>query len=175
MRYLSIPRSNSRQGRSRSYVPGTIYYAGTLWRHSPDRRLRLHDHYTLNVTRSSFSACVNYITPNAIRPQPTCLPPRWRQLRPRQRRRLPALNPAACCLRQPAVSDRRLCPGTALDSIVAYPNSDPNRWVLAANAAMAVINLNAYSLFVDSIPGELGYGSCMCSCSVITRSISSPI
>lgn len=45
-----------------------------------------------------------------------------------------------------------------LDSIVAYPDQDANRWVLAANAAQTVINLNAYSLFVDSIPGELGYG-----------------
>jgi len=45
-----------------------------------------------------------------------------------------------------------------LDSIVAYPDADPNRWVLAANAAQAVIFVNAYSLFVDSIPDELGYG-----------------
>ncbi|HLZ87338.1 MAG TPA: RagB/SusD family nutrient uptake outer membrane protein [Puia sp.] len=45
-----------------------------------------------------------------------------------------------------------------LDSIVAYPDADPNRWVLAANAAQTLINLNAYSLFVDSIPGKPGYG-----------------
>jgi starch-binding outer membrane protein, SusD/RagB family len=45
-----------------------------------------------------------------------------------------------------------------LDSIVAYPDVDPNRWVLAANAALTLINLNAYQLFVDSIPGKLGYG-----------------
>jgi len=45
-----------------------------------------------------------------------------------------------------------------LDSIVAYPDADPNRWTLAANAAQAVIFVNAYSLFVDSIPNELGYG-----------------
>ncbi|TDW96320.1 putative outer membrane starch-binding protein [Dinghuibacter silviterrae] len=48
--------------------------------------------------------------------------------------------------------------GTALDSIVAYPDADPSRWVLAANAAQAVITTGAYSLFVDSIPGKLGYG-----------------
>ena len=34
----------------------------------------------------------------------------------------------------------------------------PNRWVLAANAAQTLINLNAYSLFVDSVPNEPGYG-----------------
>ena len=45
-----------------------------------------------------------------------------------------------------------------LDSIVAYPDADPNRWVLAANAAQTLINLNAYQLFVDSVPGQLGYG-----------------
>lgn len=48
--------------------------------------------------------------------------------------------------------------GTALDSIVAYPDADPNRWVLAANAAQAVITLNVYSLFVDDVPGQPGYG-----------------
>jgi starch-binding outer membrane protein, SusD/RagB family len=45
-----------------------------------------------------------------------------------------------------------------LDSIVAYPDADPNRWILAANAAQNVINVNAYSLYVDSVPNELGYG-----------------
>lgn len=47
-----------------------------------------------------------------------------------------------------------------LDSIVAYQDTDPNRWRLAADAAKAVIGLNAYSLYYDStsIAGELGYG-----------------
>jgi starch-binding outer membrane protein, SusD/RagB family len=45
-----------------------------------------------------------------------------------------------------------------LDSIVAYPDADANRWVLAANAAQAVINGNAYKLFVDSVPTAPGYG-----------------
>lgn len=53
-------------------------------------------------------------------------------------------------------------PGNAngLDSIVAYPDSDPNRWKLAADAAAAVIALNAYQLYVDStsIAGKPGYG-----------------
>jgi hypothetical protein len=50
--------------------------------------------------------------------------------------------------------------GTALDSIVAYPDADPNRWVLAANAAQAVITTGAYSLYEDTTtdPTDLGYG-----------------
>jgi starch-binding outer membrane protein, SusD/RagB family len=50
--------------------------------------------------------------------------------------------------------------GGELASIVAYPDSDPNRWRLAADAAKAVIALNAYSLYIDStsIAGEKGYG-----------------
>ncbi|HEY4289611.1 MAG TPA: RagB/SusD family nutrient uptake outer membrane protein [Puia sp.] len=47
-----------------------------------------------------------------------------------------------------------------LDSIVAYPDSDPNRWQLAADAARSVIALGAFQLYVDSTskPGEPGYG-----------------
>ena len=50
--------------------------------------------------------------------------------------------------------------GTALDSIVAYPDSDPNRWKAAADAASAIIALNAYQLYTDSttVAGEKGYG-----------------
>jgi hypothetical protein len=45
-------------------------------------------------------------------------------------------------------------------SIVAYPDTDPNRWKLAADAAKAVIALNAYNLFYDStsVAGAPGYG-----------------
>ncbi|HEV7330462.1 MAG TPA: RagB/SusD family nutrient uptake outer membrane protein [Flavisolibacter sp.] len=47
-----------------------------------------------------------------------------------------------------------------LDSIVAYPDNDPARWRLAADAAKAVIGLNEYSLYYDSTSrsGEKGYG-----------------
>jgi len=50
--------------------------------------------------------------------------------------------------------------GNGLDSIVAYPDSDPARWQLAADAAKAVIALGVFNLYVDSTskPGELGYG-----------------
>lgn len=47
-----------------------------------------------------------------------------------------------------------------LASIVAYPDSDPERWRIAADAAKAVIGMNAYALYYDStsIPGQKGYG-----------------
>ncbi len=47
-----------------------------------------------------------------------------------------------------------------LGSIVAYPDSDPQRWKKAADAASAVIALNAFSLLYDSTthPDEKGYG-----------------
>jgi hypothetical protein len=47
-----------------------------------------------------------------------------------------------------------------LDSVVAYPDSDPNRWQLAADAAKDVIASNGFHLYVDSttVAGEKGYG-----------------
>lgn len=50
--------------------------------------------------------------------------------------------------------------GDGLDSIVAYPDSDPNRWALAADAARAVIAMGSFSLYVDStsVPGSPGNG-----------------
>lgn len=59
----------------------------------------------------------------------------------------------------PLFQNGGLAAGTPLDSIVAYPDNDPNRWVLAANAAYTLIEKRAYSLYVDSAnPAELGYG-----------------
>jgi hypothetical protein len=47
-----------------------------------------------------------------------------------------------------------------LASIVGYPDADPNRWKLAADAAEAVIAINAFSLNYDSTThaGEKGFG-----------------
>jgi len=61
----------------------------------------------------------------------------------------------------PLFNNGGMAHGTAgLDSIVAYPDSDPNRWQLAADAARAVIATHAFNLYVDStsVPGEPGYG-----------------
>jgi len=45
----------------------------------------------------------------------------------------------------------------------------PTRWAKAADAAQAVININAYKLFVDSIPDGWDMDLCTCSCSGSTR------
>ncbi|HTN36629.1 MAG TPA: RagB/SusD family nutrient uptake outer membrane protein [Arachidicoccus sp.] len=61
----------------------------------------------------------------------------------------------------PLFNDGGIAKGiSGLDSIVAYPDQDPNRWVRAANAAKDVIALNAFSLYVDSttVSGAPGYG-----------------
>jgi len=61
----------------------------------------------------------------------------------------------------PLFNNGGMAHGTAgLDSIVAYPDSDPNRWQLAADAARAVIATHAFNLYVDStsVAGEPGYG-----------------
>ena len=61
----------------------------------------------------------------------------------------------------PLFNNGGLAAGNApLNEIVAYPDADANRWKLAADAARAVIALNAYQLFIDSTskPGERGFG-----------------
>lgn len=116
----------------------------------------------LHMTRSSFSACINYILSecdSAFVHLPltqtganygrasggACLALKSRVL----------LYAAS-----PLFNNGGLAKGLGggLDSIVAYPDADPNRWVLAANAAQTLINLNAYQLYYDSVPGQLGYG-----------------
>ena len=44
-----------------------------------------------------------------------------------------------------------------LKAIISYPNNDPNRWKLAADAAKAVMDLGVYSLNVDNNT-KPGYG-----------------
>ena len=60
----------------------------------------------------------------------------------------------------PLFNNGGIAKGTALDSIVAYPDIDPNRWKLAADAARSVIALNAYQIYVDSTTAlkDKGYG-----------------
>ncbi len=60
----------------------------------------------------------------------------------------------------PLFNNGGLSGGGELASIVAYPDNDPERWKKAADAAKAVIALNAYNLYYDSTsrPNEKGYG-----------------
>lgn len=60
----------------------------------------------------------------------------------------------------PLFNNGGMSSNSELASIVAYPDADPNRWKLAADAAEAVIGMNAYFLHYDSTSkaGEIGYG-----------------
>jgi hypothetical protein len=116
----------------------------------------------VNIPRSSFSACVNYIS-NECDTAATLLPTTQggsnygrvsggAALALKSRVLLYAASPLF-------QSGGFAASGAGgLDSIVAYPDQDPNRWVLAANAAQAVISLGVYSLNVDSAAGALGDG-----------------
>ena len=116
----------------------------------------------LHHSRSSFRACINYITSECDsaavylpRTQTganygracigACLALKSR-----------ALLYAASPLFQNGGFAKGL--GNGLDSIVAYPDSDPTRWQTAEDAAQAVMGLGSYNLFYDSVPGQPGYG-----------------
>lgn len=116
----------------------------------------------VNIPRSSFSACVTYIS-NECDTAATLLPvvqtgasygrvSGGAALALKSRLLLYAASP----LFQGGGFAGSAAGG--LDSIVAYPDQNANRWVLAAAAAQAVINLGQYSLYVDSAAGELGDG-----------------
>ncbi len=116
----------------------------------------------LHIVRSSFRACVNYILSECDSA--------YANLPLTQSGASYGRASGGACLAlksrvllyaaSPLFNNGGFAKGLAggLDSIVAYPDADPNRWVLAANAAQTLINLNAYQLFVDSVPGQLGYG-----------------
>ena len=118
----------------------------------------------ITIKRSSFAACVNYIL-SECDSAAVNLPVTWSGAN------YGRATSAACLALKSRVLLFAASPlfnngGTAkgmaggLDSIVAYPDSDPNRWQLAANAAEAVIALGDYSLYIDSTsqPGAPGYG-----------------
>jgi len=117
----------------------------------------------IDATRRSFGSCVNYIL-SECDAAADILPmvqtgAQWGR----------ACKGACLALKarvllfaaSPLFNNGGMAHGTAgLDSIVAYPDSDPNRWQLAADAARAVIATHAFSLYVDStsVSGEPGYG-----------------
>jgi hypothetical protein len=117
----------------------------------------------IDVRRSAYKTCVNYVLSECDLAA-VDLPVAWSGAQ------YGRISRAACLALKsrlllyaasPLFNNGGLAQGNpGLDSVVAYPDSDPNRWQLAADAAKAVILLNAYSLFVDSTskPGELGYG-----------------
>jgi len=115
------------------------------------------------VKRNSYRACVNYIL-SECDAAGAVLPVTWTGAQYGRASRGACLALKSRVLlfaASPLFNNGGLAAGNpALDSIVAYPDSDPNRWQLAADAARTLIALNAYQLFVDStsLPGQLGYG-----------------
>lgn len=110
---------------------------------------------TIDVPRSTYEQCVNYIVSecdaaaselplNYLNPLPTAdygRATRGSALALKARVLLYAASPLTN-------ASRADDPG----HLVSYGNADNNRWKLAADAAMAVINLNQYSLYRAATP-----------------------
>ena len=113
--------------------------------------------------RSSFKACVNYILSECDSAAQVLPLTQTGLLYGRASRGacLALKSRVLLFAASPLFNNGGMAQGVAgLDSVVAYPDSDPTRWQLAADAAQAVITSNGYSLYVDStsLPGQLGYG-----------------
>jgi starch-binding outer membrane protein, SusD/RagB family len=114
----------------------------------------------VNIPRSSFSACVNYIV-NECDTAAALLPATQggsNYGRVSGGAALALKSRVLLYAASPLFQGGGFAASGGLDSIVAYPDQDANRWVLAANAAQAVISLGVYSLNVDSAAGALGDG-----------------
>jgi hypothetical protein len=117
----------------------------------------------IDVKRNTYRECVNYVL-SELDAAAAVLPTTWSGAQYGRASRGACLAVKARVLlfaASPLFNNGGLAAGNAdLAGIVAYPDADPNRWQLAADAARAVIALNAYQLFVDSTskPGEPGFG-----------------
>ena len=117
----------------------------------------------IDVQRNAYSSCVNYVL-SECDAAAAVLPTTWSGAQYGRITRAACLALKSRVLlyaASPLFNNGGLAAGSAgLDSVVAYPDSDPNRWQLAADAARAVIALGAYSLYVDSttMAGAPGYG-----------------
>lgn len=117
----------------------------------------------IDVKRNTWRECVDYVL-TELDAAGTVLPVTWSGAQYGRASKGACMAAKARLLllaASPLFNNGGLANGDAnLASIVAYPDADPNRWKLAADAAKAVIALNAFQLFVDSTSkaGELGYG-----------------
>jgi len=117
----------------------------------------------IDVKRNAYRSCVNYIL-SECDSAATALPVSWSGAQ------YGRITKAACLALKsrvllfaasPLFNNGGLAAGNSgLDTVVAYPDKDPNRWQLAADAARAVIALGAYQLYVDSTsrPNQPGFG-----------------
>lgn len=117
----------------------------------------------IEVKRNAWRECVDYVL-TELDAAGTVLPVTWSGAQYGRASKGACMAAKARLLllaASPLFNNGGLANGDAnLASIVAYPDGDPNRWKLAADAAKAVIALNTFQLFVDSTSkaGELGYG-----------------
>jgi len=117
----------------------------------------------IDVKRNTYQECVNYVL-TELDAAAGVLPTTWTGAQYGRASKGACLAVKARVLlfaASPLFNNGGMAAGDAnLANIVAYPDADPKRWQLAADAAKAVIALNAYQLFVDSTskPGEPGYG-----------------
>lgn len=117
----------------------------------------------IDVKRNTYQECVNYVLAE-LDAAGAVLPTTWSGAQYGRASKGACMAVKARVLlfaASPLFNNGGLAAGNAdLANIVAYPDADPNRWKLAADAARAVIALNAYQLFVDSTskPGEPGFG-----------------
>jgi hypothetical protein len=117
----------------------------------------------IDVKRNTWRECVDYVL-TELDAAGTILPVTWSGAQYGRASKGACMAAKARLLllaASPLFNNGGLAGGDAnLASIVAYPDADPNRWKLAADAAKAVIALNTFQLFVDSTSkaGELGYG-----------------
>ncbi|HEY1200526.1 MAG TPA: RagB/SusD family nutrient uptake outer membrane protein [Niastella sp.] len=115
------------------------------------------------VKRNTWRECVNYIL-TELDEAGAVLPVTWSGAQYGRASKGACMAVKARVLlfaASPLFNNGGLAGGNAeLAALVAYPDDDANRWKLAADAAKAVIALNAYQLVVDSTskPGELGFG-----------------
>lgn len=117
----------------------------------------------IDVKRNAYSTCVNYVL-SECDAAAAVLPDAWTGAqygRASKGACLALKSRVLLFAASPLFNNGGLAAGSAgLDTVVAYPDSDPNRWQRAADAAKAVIALSAYQLYVDSTSkaGEKGYG-----------------
>jgi starch-binding outer membrane protein, SusD/RagB family len=153
----SIPVSDA----TRDYWTGQVrflraWYLFTLLKHYGGIPLVgdkiFADNEKIDVPRSSFEACINYLT-GELDAAAAALPPSYRPGDANQLRvtKGAALAVKARMLLYAASPLFNSSPGADdPEHLLSFPAADPERWKLASDAAKAVINLGVYSLYTTS-------------------------
>ena len=113
----------------------------------------------INTTRNTYAECVDYITKQCD-DAASLLPVSYTGLDYGRITKGAAMSLKARVLlyaASPLFNGGAEAGDENLKEIISYPNNDPNRWKLAADAAKAVMDLGVYSLNVDNNT-KPGYG-----------------